>query len=51
MRGDLSVVNQRVTRLAAAQSDGITRRLERDRIRIIQGCGRLDGPETVVVGD
>jgi pyruvate/2-oxoglutarate dehydrogenase complex dihydrolipoamide dehydrogenase (E3) component len=46
---DLSVVNARVKRLATAQSEGISRRLERDGIRVIQDRGRLDGPETVVV--
>jgi pyruvate/2-oxoglutarate dehydrogenase complex dihydrolipoamide dehydrogenase (E3) component len=51
VRVDLSVVNQRVKALAAAQSDGITRRLDGDKVRIIQGRGRLDGPETVVAGD
>ncbi|MEV0288053.1 FAD-dependent oxidoreductase, partial [Kribbella sp. NPDC050820] len=51
VRVDLSVVNQRVKRLAAAQSDGITRRLDRDKVRIIQARGRLDGPETVIAGD
>jgi pyruvate/2-oxoglutarate dehydrogenase complex dihydrolipoamide dehydrogenase (E3) component len=51
VRVELSVVNQRVKRLATAQSDGIARRLDRDKVRIIQGRGRLDGPETVVVGD
>lgn len=48
---DLSVINARVKRLAQAQSDGISRRLERDGIRVIQGRGRLDGPDTVLVGD
>ncbi|MEV5963394.1 NAD(P)H-quinone dehydrogenase [Kribbella sp. NPDC051952] len=51
VRVDLSVVNKRVKALAAAQSDGITRRLDGDKVRIIQGRGRLDGPERVVVGD
>ena len=51
MRVDLSVVNQRVKALATAQSDGISRRLDRDKVRVIQGRGRLDGPEAVVVGD
>ena len=46
---DLSVVNARVKGLAQAQSDGITRRLEGDKIRIVHGRGRLDGPETVVI--
>jgi pyruvate/2-oxoglutarate dehydrogenase complex dihydrolipoamide dehydrogenase (E3) component len=46
---DLPVVNARVKRLAQAQSDGISRRLDRDKVRVIRGRGRLDGPETVVV--
>ena len=49
VRVDLSVVNQRVKALAEAQSDGITRRLADDKVRVIHGRGRLDGPETVVV--
>ncbi|MEU8223225.1 NAD(P)H-quinone dehydrogenase [Kribbella sp. NPDC048915] len=49
VRVDLSVVNRRVKALAAAQSEGISRRLERDKVRVIEGRGRLDGPETVVV--
>jgi pyruvate/2-oxoglutarate dehydrogenase complex dihydrolipoamide dehydrogenase (E3) component len=49
VRVDLSVVNNRVKGLALAQSEGITRRLDAEKIRIIQGRGRLDGPETVVV--
>jgi len=51
VRVDLSVVNQRVKALAAAQSDGIARRLADDKVQVIHGRGRLDGPETVVVGD
>src|SRR5690349_21382254 len=51
VRVDLSVVNKRVKALAAAQGKGIERRLDRDRVRVIKGRGRLDGPETVVVGD
>ena len=47
---DLSVVNARVKRLAQAQSAGIERRLESDKVRVIRGKGRLDGPETVVAG-
>jgi len=46
---DLPVVNRRVKRLAKAQSDGIIRRLESEKVRLIHGRGRLDGPETVVV--
>ncbi|HWD79526.1 MAG TPA: NAD(P)H-quinone dehydrogenase [Kribbella sp.] len=49
VRVDLSVVNKRVKALAAAQGKGIERRLDRDRVRVIKGRGRLDGPETVVV--
>ena len=49
VRVDLSVVNNRVKRLALAQSDGITRRLDAEKVRLIHGRGRLDGPETVVV--
>jgi dihydrolipoamide dehydrogenase len=48
---DLSVVNARVKRLALAQSDGITRRLTTENVRLIRGRGRLDGPETVVVDE
>ncbi|WP_350278563.1 NAD(P)H-quinone dehydrogenase [Kribbella sp. HUAS MG21] len=50
VRVDLSVVNKRVKALAAAQGAGIERRLDRDKVRVIKGRGRLDGPETVVVG-
>jgi pyruvate/2-oxoglutarate dehydrogenase complex dihydrolipoamide dehydrogenase (E3) component len=49
VRVDLSVVNDRVKRLALAQSDGITRRLDAEKVRLVHGRGRLDGPETVVV--
>jgi dihydrolipoamide dehydrogenase len=49
VRVDLSVVNKRVKALAAAQSEGISRRLADDKVRVIHGRGRLDGPETVVV--
>lgn len=48
---ELPVVNQRVKALATAQSEGISRRLAADNVRVISGRGRLDGPETVVVGD
>jgi pyruvate/2-oxoglutarate dehydrogenase complex dihydrolipoamide dehydrogenase (E3) component len=51
VRVDLSVVNKRVKALAAAQSEGISRRLADDKVRVIHGRGRLDGPETVVVDD
>jgi dihydrolipoamide dehydrogenase len=49
VRVDLSVVNNRVKRLALAQSEGISRRLDAEKVRLIHGRGRLDGPETVVV--
>ncbi|QNN53684.1 NAD(P)H-quinone dehydrogenase [Nocardioides mesophilus] len=45
---DLAKVNQRVKRLALAQSDDIERRLTRDGVRVLQGRGRLDGPHRVV---
>ncbi|WP_344210532.1 NAD(P)H-quinone dehydrogenase [Kribbella sancticallisti] len=51
VRVELAVVNQRVKALAAAQSEGISRRLADDKVRVINGRGRLDGPEAVVVGD
>ncbi|WP_245857825.1 NAD(P)H-quinone dehydrogenase [Mumia flava] len=46
---DLHQVNDRVKRLALAQSDDIRRRLERENVQMISGTGRLDGPETVLV--
>jgi pyruvate/2-oxoglutarate dehydrogenase complex dihydrolipoamide dehydrogenase (E3) component len=45
---DLSRVNDRVLRLARAQSDDVERRLTRDGVRVLRGTGRLDGPERVV---
>jgi len=46
---DLRVVNERLLRLAAAQSTDMTRELEQAGVRIVEGEGRLDGPERVVV--
>ncbi len=46
---DLQVVNERVMRLAAEQSADIARRLLRDGVRVVNGRGRLDGPDAVVV--
>ena len=46
---DLEKVNRRVKALAAEQSDDIGRRLEREGVRVVQGRGRLDGPNRVVV--
>jgi pyruvate/2-oxoglutarate dehydrogenase complex dihydrolipoamide dehydrogenase (E3) component len=45
---NLSRVNDRVKRLAHAQSDDVRRRLEGDGVRIVRGVGRLDGPSRVV---
>ncbi|MGD8216353.1 NAD(P)H-quinone dehydrogenase [Aestuariimicrobium sp. Y1814] len=45
---DLAMVNQRVMDLARAQSTDITAKLRSQDIRIIDGVGRLAGPETVV---
>ena len=41
---DLARVNQRVLQLAADQSADITRRLDKEGVRVVQGRGRLDGP-------
>ena len=45
---DLGVVNDRVKKLAGAQSLDIQARLEREGVRVIRGIGRLDGPSSVV---
>ncbi|MBA8793315.1 dihydrolipoamide dehydrogenase [Friedmanniella endophytica] len=45
---DLAMVNQRVKRLAQAQSADIVDRIRREGIRVVTGRGRLDGPERVV---
>jgi len=45
---DLGVVNDRVKRLASAQSVDIQARLEREGVRVVRGLGRLAGPSTVV---
>ena len=45
---DLARVNRRVKALALAQSADIERRLTRDGVRIVNGRGRLDGPNRVV---
>jgi dihydrolipoamide dehydrogenase len=46
---DLGVVNERVKRLAQAQSDDVEERLVRDGVRVVRGLGRLDGPSHVLV--
>ena len=45
---DLERVNTRVKQLAADQSSDIARRIDRDGVRLVQGRGRLDGPNRVV---
>jgi NAD(P)H dehydrogenase (quinone) len=45
---DLAMVNERVKRLAASQSDDIATRLDREGVEVVKGRGRLDGPERVV---
>lgn len=46
---DLDRVNRRVKQLAEDQSADITRRLQREGVRIVPGRGRLDGTDRVVV--
>ncbi|WP_370634461.1 NAD(P)H-quinone dehydrogenase [Actinotalea sp. Marseille-Q4924] len=46
---DLARVNARVVELAAAQSRDICARLESEGVRVLDGHGRLDGPQRVVV--
>ncbi len=45
---DLGVVNQRVKRLAAAQSTDIAARLEREGVRVVRGAGSLESSSVVV---
>ena len=45
---DLAAVNERVLRLASAQSSDIRRRLADENVRMIDGTGRLDGTENVI---
>jgi dihydrolipoamide dehydrogenase len=51
VRVDLARVNERVLQLAADQSADITRRLDKEDVRVVAGRGRLDGPNRVVVDD
>ena len=46
---DLARINERVKKLAADQSADIGRRLAREDVQVVQGRGRLDGTNTVVV--
>ncbi|HSE07794.1 MAG TPA: NAD(P)H-quinone dehydrogenase [Nocardioidaceae bacterium] len=45
---DLLRVNERVKDLALAQSRDIERRITREKVRVLRGRGRLDGPQRVV---
>jgi len=45
---DLAAVNDRVLRLASAQSADIHDRLAAENVRLIEGTGRLDGTEHVI---
>jgi len=45
---DLAAVNDRVKRLAAAQSADIEARLAAENVRVVHGSGRLQGPSVVV---
>lgn len=45
---DLAAVNDRVLRLAGAQSSDIGERLRAEGVRLIDGTGRLDGTEWVL---
>ena len=47
VRVDLLAVNDRVKRLAMAQSNDIAQRLELSKINVITGRARLDGPSTI----
>ncbi|MCV2393508.1 NAD(P)H-quinone dehydrogenase [Actinotalea sp. M2MS4P-6] len=49
LRVDLARVNERVVELARAQSTDIADRLERDGVRVVEGTGRLDGADRVLV--
>ncbi|WP_352300053.1 NAD(P)H-quinone dehydrogenase [Kineosporia sp. NBRC 101731] len=51
VRADLGEVNRRVKKLAQAQSRDITRRLEAEGVRIVEGRGVLEGPGRVKVGE
>ena len=46
---NLAAVNQRLLRLARQQSEDMKSQLIKAGVRVIQGDGRLDGPNTVVV--
>lgn len=48
MSVDLPTVNERVKRLAHAQSTDIATRLEHEGVRVLRAAGRLEGPGVVV---
>ena len=48
---DLGMVHERLLGLARQQSEDIRAGLEAAGVRIVDGEGRLDGPQAVVVGD
>jgi NAD(P)H dehydrogenase (quinone) len=45
---ELPVVNERIKKLAGAQSADIASHLERDGVRVVEGLGRLDGAQRVI---
>ena len=47
VRVDLRAVNERVKRLALAQSNDIAKRLDLSKIKVITGRARLDGPSKI----
>lgn len=51
LRVDLGVVNARVRELAAAQSQDIADRLQREGVHLVRGLGRLTGPDTVAIDE
>ncbi|MET0725820.1 MAG: NAD(P)H-quinone dehydrogenase [Leifsonia sp.] len=46
---NLAAVNKRLLRLARRQSEDMTSNLEDAGVRLVQGDGRLDGPNAVIV--
>ena len=50
-RADMVTVNGRVKALALAQSNDIGARMAREGVRVLNGSGRLDGPQRVLVDE
>ena len=46
---NLAAVNERLKRLARAQSDDMTAQLKQAGVRVVVGDGRLDGPQRILV--